>query len=130
MEFTEFNRKPFKVQAVEITAENMEEVAQFIGTVKTKGDLTFIALDRRLVPNVSRAYVGWWFTILDQNYRCYAPKVFHEQFIEQAPASGIVFDEEAQATPVTSAGDVRPYTDSIDNINEATPVQPGAFDVV
>lgn len=85
MEFNTYIRKPFIVEAVEITDENIEEVAALIGKIKIneETEVAFIALDRRVIPNVGRAYVGWWLTKLGDNYRCYAPKVFTEQFIEQ-----------------------------------------------
>lgn len=84
MEFNQFVRRPFTVEAIEITAENIEEVASLVGKLQTKGETTFIALNRRIVPNIGRAYVGWWMTRLGDNYRCYAPKVFKGQFIEYA----------------------------------------------
>jgi hypothetical protein len=82
VEFKQFIRTPFQVEALEITEENFEEVAALIGQIRTKDGATFIALDRRIIPNVHRASVGWFVTRLGDNYRCYAPKVFNEQFIE------------------------------------------------
>lgn len=100
MEFTTFIRKPFVVQAIEITEKNINEVAEFIGTVRTKGDLTYIALDRRIVPNVSRAYIGWFLTILGDNYRCYAPKVFNDQFVVQDfQVTSFKFESTEEGTP-------------------------------
>jgi len=83
MEFEPFVRRPFRVEAIEITLENMSEIAELIGDVRTKDGTTFIAIDRRIVPNVNRAFAGWWMTRLNDNYRCYNPKVFREQFIHQ-----------------------------------------------
>lgn len=88
MEFVEYIRKPFSVNAIEITEENMKEVAKLIGTVRTKDGVTFIALDRRIIPNVTRAFVGWYLTCVDNNYRCYAPKLFRAQFVERPKAEG------------------------------------------
>lgn len=87
-DFETFIRTPFVVKATKITEANIEDVAQMLGEVRTKGDEKYIALDRRVVPNVSRAFVGWWVTVLNGNIRCYAPKVFKEQF-EAPPDSGI-----------------------------------------
>jgi hypothetical protein len=84
MEFMTFIRKPFTVEAIEITEENMKEVATLIGTVRTKDGVTYISLDRRIVPNVHRAFVGWYLTRLEDNYRVYAPKLFASEFVEQA----------------------------------------------
>lgn len=102
MEFNQYVRRPFVVEALEITAENMAEVAKLVGDIRTKNDVTFIALDRRIVPNVSRAYVGWFMTRLGDNFRCYSPKVFNDQFIDHKPVMSFVFDkvvDEFDATP-------------------------------
>lgn len=80
MDFQTFSRKPFAVEAVQITEENIEEVAKLIGEVRVKDDVKYIALDKRIVPNIHRAYVGWWLTRMADNLRCYSPKIFEEQF--------------------------------------------------
>lgn len=82
MQFNQFIRKPFKIEAIEITAENLSEIAPLIGEERTKGDDRYIAVDKRIVPSIHRAYVGWFVTRLDDNLRCYSPKVFHAQFAE------------------------------------------------
>jgi hypothetical protein len=82
MEFTTFVRKPFVVEAVEITTDNIEEVAKHVGDLRYKEDGTpFILVDRRLVPNVFRVYVGFYMTKMGENVRCYSRKIFREQFI-------------------------------------------------
>jgi hypothetical protein len=79
--FITFNRKPFTVEAVQITEENIDALGPLVGSVKTSGEgEKFITLDRRIVPNVRRAYVGWWITRMNDNLRCYSPKIFEEQF--------------------------------------------------
>lgn len=83
MDFTKFVRKPFSVQAVKITNENIEEVAKFVGDLKEKEDGTrYILVDPRLVPNVERVYVGFFMTKMGDNVRCYSSKIFNEQFVE------------------------------------------------
>lgn len=109
MEFIQFVRKPFTVEAVEITADNIAEVAKLVGEVKTKNDVTFIILDRRIVPNVNRAYIGWFMTRLGDHYRCYSAKVFREQFMDHEPVISFTFadlEDEFDATP--PSGTVRP----------------------
>lgn len=82
MNYKTFVRRPFTVVAVEITEENIADIAKHIGELKMKDDETYIQLDRRVVPNVSKAQIGWFITRMDGNYRAYAPKVFEEQFTE------------------------------------------------
>jgi len=83
MDFTTFVRKPFVVDAVEITPENIEEVAKYVGDVREKEDGTrYILVDERLVPNVPRVYTGYFMTKMGNNIRCYSRKIFREQFTE------------------------------------------------
>lgn len=84
MEFKTFVRKPFVVEAVEITAENITEVAKYIGDVREREDGTqYILVDRRLVPNVFKVYPGFFMTKMGENIRCYSRKIFKEQFVEE-----------------------------------------------
>lgn len=96
MEFTQFIRRPFVVDAVEITVDNMEEIAQSVGELRVRNGIIFIALDRRIVPNIYRAYVGWWMTRLGDNYRFYPPKAFKDQFISHKPVIAFSFDDEEE----------------------------------
>lgn len=84
-----FVRKPFAVKATRITEENIDAVAELVGEVRVKDGQKFIALNRRIVPNVGRAFIGWYLTVLDDNLRCYSAKIFRDQFIE-APADGVI----------------------------------------
>lgn len=91
--FVTFVRKPFLVTAVKITDENIDELAGLVGEVKEKEDGTkYIALDRRVIPNIRKAYVGWWITKLDDNIRCYSPKVFSNEFVDYDEGWEIYFD--------------------------------------
>jgi len=78
--FTNFVRKPFCVQAVQITAENIAALAPHLGELKEKDGELSILIDRRIVPNIKKAYINWWVTKLDDNLRCYSPKVFEKEF--------------------------------------------------
>lgn len=82
MEFNTYTRKPFVVEATRITAENIEDVAKLIGDIRTKEDGTpFIVVNRRIIPSISRVYVGYWLTQMGDNLRCYSDKVFTDQFL-------------------------------------------------
>ncbi len=86
MEFNEYVRKPFLVEAVEVTEENIGEVAKYVGELREKDDGTpFIYVDRRLVPNIFRVYPGFFMTRMGDHIRCYSRKVFNEQFSESSP---------------------------------------------
>lgn len=86
MEYASYVRKPFLIEAVEVTAENIGEVAQFVGTLRKKENGTpYIQVDRRLVPSIFRVYPGFWMTRMDGNIRCYSKRTFQEQFIQSTP---------------------------------------------
>lgn len=81
VEYNTYQRKPFYVEAVEITAENIEELAPLVGDFKKLEDGTpYILVDQRLVPNLHRAFIGYWITKMGDNVRCYANKIFTDQF--------------------------------------------------
>lgn len=81
MEFKEYVRKPFIVEAVEVTEENIEEIAKDVGEIRYKEDgKPFIFVDRRLVPNITKVYPGFFMTRMDDHVRCYSRKVFFDQF--------------------------------------------------
>lgn len=85
MHFTTYVRKPFVVEAVEVTSDNIPEVAKYIGDLREKEDGTpYILVDSRLVPNVERVYPGFFMTKMGENVRCYSRKIFTEQFMEQS----------------------------------------------
>lgn len=90
--FQNYVRTPFLVEAAVITDENIEEVAALVGNVRIKNGERYIALDRRVVPNISRAFIGWYVTRLGDNFRCYSPKVFAEQFEQMNDTMVVCFD--------------------------------------
>jgi hypothetical protein len=103
IEFTKFIRKPFSVLAVQVTMENMKALAKLVGEVQTENGETFILLDRRIVPNVTRAKVGWWVTKLGDNYHCYSQKIFKQQFMQDLGTDLVSFTQEELAAAGASA---------------------------
>lgn len=84
--FAKFARRPFLVDAIMVTVDNLDIIAPLIGEVKTKVDGTrYIQADRNLVPNVSKVYPGFYMTCLDNTIRCFSPRVFRQQFVDLTP---------------------------------------------
>lgn len=84
MQFSNYVRKPFTVEAVEVTADNIAEVAKYVGDLREEDDGTkYILVDRRLVPNIARVYTGFFMTKMGKNVRCYSRKIFRDQFTEE-----------------------------------------------
>lgn len=81
MEFSPFIRRPFVVKAVQITEENFEEIAAKTGTIEENEQGRYITVDRRVVPNAPRVYLGWFLTDFDGSYRAYSKKVFKKLFV-------------------------------------------------
>ncbi len=83
MNFAMFVRRPFVVEAVEVTVDNIEEISKHVGTLRYKEDGgPYINVDRRLFPNIFRVYPGFWMTRMGDNIRCYSQQVFEKQFIK------------------------------------------------
>jgi hypothetical protein len=89
LEFTNYVRKPFSVQAIEVTEENIRDVARGlnIGVVKHDEDTgaPYILVDKKKIPNVNRVHAGYFVTKMGNNVRCYNPQVFPQQFTEITP---------------------------------------------
>jgi hypothetical protein len=70
------------VQGIEITEDNIKDLAKYIGDIEEDDDGTiYILVDRRKVPNVQRVYVGFYMTRMGKQVRVYSRKLFNEQFI-------------------------------------------------
>jgi hypothetical protein len=83
MDFVTYVRKPFTVEATQVTLDNIHELARSIGDVREEEDGTpYILVDPRLVPNVPKVHLGYYVTKMQKNVRCYSKKVFHDQFTE------------------------------------------------
>lgn len=93
MKFKTFVRKPFLVQAIEITPNNLEEVAKFVGDVRRdENGSRYILVDPRLVPNVTRVYPGYFMSKMGRTVRCFSHYSFLDQFAEETPRTRSWFD--------------------------------------
>lgn len=103
MELKTYVRKPFTVQAVEITKENIADVAKLVGKLKYNDNdgTPYIQVDRNRVPNVYKVFIGFWMTQMGKNVRCYSPEIFLEQFVEINPelAAWVEFLDKSTKTP-------------------------------
>lgn len=126
MEFTTFVRKPFKVQAVRITKENIEEIAPKIGRIRYKRESgePFVRVNPRIVPNVPYVYLGFYMTEMGDNIRCYSGKIFEQQFVQTSPEveDWIAFlnrsqtaQGDASSTEPTSENDVALAESNVDS---------------
>lgn len=90
LQIEEYYRKPFVVKAVEVTAENMEQVAKWCkGEVRTAVEeegststVRYIKVDvkRPLNEKQTQAYVGDMVLRAGSGFKVYTPKAFNQAF--------------------------------------------------
>lgn len=84
--FEKFVRKPFLVEAIEVTTENIDDLAKFIGNIRRNTDGSpYIFVTRKFILGVERVYPGFWMTKMGDNIRCYPDKIFKDQFTISTP---------------------------------------------
>lgn len=95
MEYSEFVRVPFVVQAVQVTEENFNDIFELIGKEikETPAGKKYILIDRRIIPNGHKAQIGGWVTFMDDKLRYYSKTAFADQFIERETAGFETFFE-------------------------------------
>lgn len=87
LEVREFTRRSFPVQAVEVTEENLKEVAQWCGgKVKTFHGETYIHVPVKMPnnpyksPNPFKAFIGYRVLKSETGFRVYRPDAFEAAF--------------------------------------------------
>jgi hypothetical protein len=102
LEIRDYYRKRFPVKVVEVTPDNMQDVAQWCnGKIKEKqilggkGTMKFIKVDvfRPLNTRQSEAYVGDFVLYHRNGYKVYTPNAFHESFELAEDADSSVVQE-------------------------------------
>lgn len=79
--FKPFVRRPFVVQAIQITRENIHELSEKIGElVQKEGEDPYIKVDHKKVRNRTYVRIGHWMTEKDGVIHCYPPGPFEKQF--------------------------------------------------
>lgn len=109
MEYTEFVRIPFKVQAIQVTEENFDDIFNMIGkeVKETPQGKRYILIDRRIIPNGHKAQIGGWVTVMDDKMRYYSKSAFSEQFVEAGNFNGSIPEvPEMNVVPDISGSDI------------------------
>lgn len=85
----QYTRKPFNVDAIQVTAENMADVAAWcmgeIRQVTQKGtnrstDYILVRVLRPLTPRQTQAFVGDWILYAGTGYKVYPNEAFLKNF--------------------------------------------------
>jgi hypothetical protein len=85
MDFVPFVRKAFIVEAVEVTLENIEEIAKLVGEIRYENEKPYIHVNPNVVVGVRRAFPGYWMTRMGDNLRLYNKRVFFKMFCPNTP---------------------------------------------
>ena len=84
IETTTYVRKPFEVEAVEVTEENIEEVKDWCqGYLDTETDKRLfikVKVARALNERQTKAYSGDWVLYAGTGFKVYTAKAFHRTF--------------------------------------------------
>lgn len=86
MQSAKFTRKPFEVDAVQVTAENIDEVAKWCqGEVITEDGQPCIKVRvlRALNERQTKAFIGDWVLYAGTGYKVYVDKAFKKSFVEK-----------------------------------------------
>lgn len=84
IEWTKYTRKPFPVNAIQITADNMEEVAKAIGSeIRTDhhgAKYVYVEVFKPLNDRQTKGYIGDWMLSANNGYKAYTDKAFQNSF--------------------------------------------------
>lgn len=122
MEIKTFDRKPFSVQAVQVTRENMREVAEWCGgKVETKETPTKNGTKREKYVKVpttkpmnekqTQAFASDWVLLSEKKFKVYTHRAFVHTFQEQlvyteADAKAQLGEEPVYEEPRQPAGNI------------------------
>lgn len=135
IETNKFARKPFYVDAVQVTAENMDDVSAWCqGTVtrtdlSPQGDFIKVRVHRPLTERQTKAFVGDWVLYAGTGFKVYTDKAFEKSFEPATETREVehsrdtetgqyVSDEEAASDPEGTVTE----TDDVEVAIPATPV--------
>lgn len=105
MEIKKFDRKPFTVEAVQVTRENMKEVAEWCGgkvenkTTPTKNGqrhekFVKVPTNKPINEKQTQAFATDWVLLSDKKFKVYTHRAFLYTF--QEPEEPTVYDEPRQ----------------------------------
>lgn len=84
MKTAKFTRKPFEVDAVQVTAENINDVAKWCqGEVVNEDGQQFVKVRvlRVLNDRQTKAFIGDWVLYAGTGYKVYTAKAFQKSFV-------------------------------------------------
>ncbi len=104
-----FARKPFYVDAIRVTADNMEDVAEWcmgdvVTTVKAEGSVEEkyirVRVHRPLTERQTKAFEGDWVLYAGTGFKVYTPRAFEKSFEKVVTLTKAQADEAGIRPPV------------------------------
>lgn len=126
LDFKVFLRKPFVVEAVLVTEDNIRTIADMIGKIQFKRDTgePYILVNDEIIPSIPYVYLGFHLTKMviqtddgeQINYRGYSTKAFDRQFVELDENGQQWLDYLSEASSDNNS--LKPQNDSDDAVVE------------
>ena len=101
VETKKYLRKPLVVDAVQVTAENFEEISKWcqgeivnndgseVDRVNPGGQHIRVRVHNPKTPRQTKAFVGDWLLYTDRGYKIYTQKAFEASFDEAPTPKGV-----------------------------------------
>lgn len=97
LETMKYIRKPFNIDAVQVSGGNIQEIAKWVdGDIRTDdlGQYVKVRVHRPLNDRQTKAYIGDWVLYAGTGYKVYTPKAFANSF-EQTSGESVMIDTSA-----------------------------------
>lgn len=99
LEINTYDRRPFEVEAVRVTQDNLDEVAAWCAghhMIEARGSdavhFVHVPVIRAMNENQSKAYIGHWVLKSDRGYRVFTDKAFQKIFSKRETQE-VLFEE-------------------------------------
>lgn len=109
LETNEYTRKPIKGLAVEVTAENMKDVSDWVDgeILEDKiGPYIKVKVLRPQYERQTRAYVGDFVVLVKTSFKVYNPAAFKKSFTKSSGGSTMVDTTKKVRGPVKNEGEI------------------------
>lgn len=93
LETTKYMRKKFDIDAVQVTSENLQEIAKWVdGDIRSDdvGQYVKVRVHRPLNDRQTKAYIGDWVLYAGTGYKVYTAKAFVNSFEQVSGESTMV----------------------------------------
>lgn len=98
LEIEKYVRRPFEIDAVRVTEDNIKEAAAWCGgdvrSDKNGAKYVKVRVVRPLTTRQSEAYVNDWILYAGTGYKVYTPKAFEDSFYKSSPDTSLTLGKD------------------------------------